>query len=488
MKTGFKSQCLPSYRILSDEQIQELHRASLDILETVGVRVSDGAAVAMLRAAGCRVKDQEIVLFPKWLVEECIRSTPSRITIFNRKGEEAMRLEGRNIYFGMGTDLIHSYDLRTGELRPSVLQDVVNAAIVADACPEIDFIASFALPCDVSTNTMYIECVRAMLQSSTKPIFTTAGGAEDLAVILAMAETVVGGEAALREKPMLIHYSEPTPPLTHSYGAIQKLFLCADKGVPITYVPGGTLGGTMPVTLAGGVVQANAEMLSGLVLHQLRRKGAPIIAGWAVVGMDMRTAVFSYASPEFRLTNSVFSDLYHYYGIPIWSTVGSDANVLDQQAGIEHAMSTLLSALDGANLIHDIGYLGQGLIGNPAMLVMGNEIISYVKRFMAGFEMSEEALALDVIQKVGPGGNYLAEDHTYKFWRQELWHPKLMNRDNPDVWQQKGRKTYGDLVTRQALDILETHKPEPLAGELRDELARLVQQAETDLAGKHFQA
>ena len=252
MSSGFKSQVVPSYRLLTEEQIQELHRATLETLSTVGTHVSDDEALAMLNKAGCQVTGDHQVTFPAGLVEDAIKSAPSWITIYDRQGKEAMRLEGRNSYYGMGTDLIHTFDIRTNELRPTVLQDVINAARVADYCNDVDFIASMGLPHDVPTNSMYIECVRAMLRNSTKPIFTTAGGAEDLAVIIEMAETVVGGEQALRDKPIVIHYSEPTPPLVHSYGAIRKLFLCADKGVPITYVPGGILGGTSPVTLAGG--------------------------------------------------------------------------------------------------------------------------------------------------------------------------------------------------------------------------------------------
>jgi trimethylamine--corrinoid protein Co-methyltransferase len=488
MNTGFKSQALPSFRVLTDEQIRELHYASLRLLQTVGTRVSHAEAVDMLRAAGCQVRADNVVLYPEWLVEEAIRSAPSLITIYNRKGQEAMRLEGRNIYFGMGTDLIHTFDLRTGKLRPSLLQDVINAAVVADYCSELDFIASLALPHDVPTNTMYIECVRAMLQNSTKPIFTTAGGAEDLATIIEMAETVVGGEAALRARPMLIHYSEPTPPLVHSYGAVRKLFLCADKGVPITYVPGGMLGGSAPVTVAGSIIQQNAEALSGLVLHQLRRKGAPIISGFASVAMDMRTSTFAYGSPEFRLTHSACSDLYHYYGIPMWGTVGTDAHVFDQQAGMEHAFTTLLAALDGANLIHDVGYLGQGLISNPAMIVMCNEIISYVKRLLRGFEINPETEGLDVMGAIGPGGHFMSSDHTFKHFRNELWKPLNINRDNPDIWQQKGCKTYGEIVTAKTLKILDTHKPEALSDDLQRQLASIVQRAGRDLAGMSFKA
>ena len=283
MNSGFRSQCVPSFRMLTEEQVKEIHLATLEVLETVGVRVMCDEGVELLQSAGCRVKDGNIVQIPPWLVEECIHSAPPRITMYNRKGEEAMRLEGRKIYFGMGTDLTMTYDIYTGELRPSILQDVRNMARVADACAHIDFLASMALPHDVPTNAMYLECVKAQMENSTKPIFFTAGGSEDLAYIIRMAEVVAGGPEALRAKPFIIHYSEPTPPLTHSYGAVRKVFLCAEHGIPICYPPGLILGASGPVTLAGGIVQANAEALSGVVLHQLKAKGAPIISGIAAV-------------------------------------------------------------------------------------------------------------------------------------------------------------------------------------------------------------
>ena len=411
MNGGFISQCVPSYRLLTEEQIREIHLATLEVLETIGVRVLNEEGVQLLRDAGCRAKNDNVVLIPNWLVEDCIRSTPSRITIYNRKGEESMRLEGRKIYFGMGTDLITTCDLKTGQYRPTLLQDVVNAVRVADACGEIDFVSSLGLPHDVPTNAMYVESVKAELENTVKPPFFTAAGAEDLTFVLKMAAAIAGGEDRLREKPFLIHYSEPTPPLTHSYGAVRKLFLCAEKGIPICYPPGLLMGGSGPVTLAGGIVQANAEALSGVVLHQLKGKGAPIISGFAAVPLDMAVCTFSYGAPEFRLTNSAMSDLYHYYGIPMWSTVGTDAHAFDQQAAMEHAIATFMAALDGANLIHDVGYLGQGLISHPGMLVMCNEIISYVKRIVQGFELTPETIGLDAMRAVGPGGNYMAEMH-----------------------------------------------------------------------------
>ena len=397
-----------------------------------------------------------------------------------------MRLEGRNIYFGLGTDLIRTQDLETGETRPTRLQDVVNAARVADYCEEIDFIASFGLPRDVPTNSMYVECARAMMENSNKPIFFTAGGEEDLAVIIEMAAAVAGGEQALREKPFLIHYSEPTAPLTHSYNAVRKVFLCADKGIPINYTPGDIMGASTPVTLAGGIVQANAEALSGVVLHQVRVKGAPIISGFVLTPLDMKKGTTCYGAPDFRLTNSAFADIFHHYGLPIWSTVGSDAHCLDGQAAMEHAFSTLMAALDGANLIHDVGYLGQGLLSNPASIVMCSEIISYVKRIIRGFDLSREKMAVDVIRQVGPGGHFLTQMHTKTHFQEEIWQPKYLNRDSPDPWAKKGGLSYEEVVTQKARDILETYQPQPLPEPVRQRLAEMVERAAEELANIQF--
>jgi trimethylamine--corrinoid protein Co-methyltransferase len=327
------------------------------------------------------------------------------------------------------------------------------------------------------------------VENSTKPIFFTAAGEEDLSIILDMAEAIAGSHEALREKPFLIHYAEPTSPLSHSYGALRKLFLCADRKIPVNYTPAVLAGATGPVTLAGAIIQANAEALSGLVLHQLRSRGAPIISGFAVAPMDMRTTSCAYGSPEYRLALSACADLYHYYGIPVWGTAGcSDANTLDQQAAVEWAISILTAALDGANLVHDVGYLGQGSVGSPAAIVMCSEIISYVKRLTRGIELESDRIGMEVIRRVGPGGNFLAEEHTLRFYRKEQWQPKFFNRDNVEVWQTKGGKGFGEIATEKAREILRTHKPEPLPESVLNRLSQIVKKAEADLLGKRIVA
>jgi trimethylamine--corrinoid protein Co-methyltransferase len=487
MNSGFRSQVVPSFRLLTEEQIREIHLASLDLLARVGVRVLNDEGLQTLRDAGCEIAGN-VARIPGWLVEECLRRAPSRITLYNRKGEEAMRLEGRKFYYGMGTDLITTYDIREKKYRPTMLQDVINAVRVADACAEIDFIASLGLAHDVPINAMYVESVKADIENTTKPIFFTAGGSEDLAFIIEMAAAVAGGEAALRQKPFLINYSEPTPPLTHSYGAVRKLFLCADKGVPICYTPAMLMGGSGPITMAGAIVQANAEALSGLTLHQLRAKGAPIISGFATPPLDMAASTASYGAPEMRLCDAAMSDLYHYYGIPMWATTGSDAHAFDAQAAIEHTLAIYNGALSGSNLIHDVGFIGQGLLSHPAVLLMCNEIIGYVKRLMRGFELTPETMALDVIQSVGPGGNYMAEEHTVRYFRKEQWRPQFMNRADPDTWHANGGQTYEEVVERKTLALLQTHTPEPLPPAVQEQVDAIAGRARAALANVHFQA
>jgi len=193
-------------------------------------------------------------------------------------------------------------------------------------------------------------------------------------------------------------------------------------------------------------------------------------------------------APEVKLTNSAFADLFHYYNIPMWSTVGSDSHCLDQQSAMEHAFATLLASLDAANLIHDIGYLGQGLVGNPVSIVMCDEIISFVKRFIKGFEINKETLAIDVIREIGPGSEFLSHKHTLKHYKQEQWRPLFLNRDDPETWIKKGVPTYGERVKAQTLKILDTHKPESLKESIQLKLNEILEEAEHQLKDMQFKA
>ena len=180
MISGLKSLCIPNYHLLTPEQIKSIHTATLELLETTGVDVHHDGARRMLADAGCQLKYGHRVHIPNWLVETASQSAPSRITIYDRLGNEAMRLEGRRVHYGLGTDLVQTYDLETGDLRPSRLKDVAAAARIGDALQHIDFIGSYAIPGESPANLRYLDSFKTELENSIKPIFYTAAGSKRL--------------------------------------------------------------------------------------------------------------------------------------------------------------------------------------------------------------------------------------------------------------------------------------------------------------------
>ena len=476
MISGYRGAAVPSYSILAEGQIREIHLAVLRVLEHTGVRVYHHEALALLREAGCAISDDTLARIPAPLVEKCMRRVPSRVEIYDRLGRPAMRLEGRRVYFGPGTDLIHTYDLDSGELRATRYEDVARNTRICDALENYDYAASMGLATDRPRERCYAYNFRAMVENTVKPIMFTSAGLEDTRDIAAMAEAVAGGAEALRRRPFIIQYSEPISPLSHGEEALGKLLFCAERGIPIIYTPGLASCATAPATNAGILVTATAECLSGAVIQQLHRPGAPLISGAVATIMDVRTSIFSYGAPELRLNHSAYADLFHHYRIPTWGTAGcTDAHALDEQAGFEMAAGLLMAALDGTNLVHDVGYLGQGLIGHGGALVMCDEMIAWVKRITRGFEVSDDALATDTIEEVGPGGHFLTADHTLRHFRRTQWRPRLLNRDPLQAWRERGAPTYAEVCTERARDILNTHQPPTLDGEILKRLDELAE-------------
>jgi trimethylamine--corrinoid protein Co-methyltransferase len=479
METGLNTRCAPRFRILDEAQILRIYHTALRILDEVGVRVNLSKAVDLLAGNGARVKDKNLVEIPSFLVEAAVQSAPSNVTLYNRKKEPVMELGGRRIYFGTGTDLPKTVDLVTREIRDTKAADIMASTVISDAASNIDFIASYGLPRDIPPGLHYIRCFQLEVENSVKPIFFTAGSLQDLEVILDMASAVAGSRQDLARYPFLIQYSEPTSPLTHSEEAVSKLICCAENRVPINYTPALLAGSTGPVTLAGALAVSVAEALSGLVIHQLANKGAPIITGVVASSMDMLKATITYTAPEFRLTHSAYADLFHYLELPIWGTAGcSDSQFPDLQAGAEYGFTVLNAALDGCNLIHDCGYIGQGFVASPEMILFADEVIAMVKRYMRGFELDDEHLAMDVIRKVGPGGHFLSEKHTLDHFRKEHWRPAFFNRENLANWIKKGKKTVDQILIEKALEILKNHKPEPLAQTVKGKLDMIWTEAE----------
>jgi trimethylamine--corrinoid protein Co-methyltransferase len=464
------------FRRLSDEQCQKLYWACLEILEGTGVRLYDQEALDLLKKAGVSPTDGNRVRIPSGLVEKARAAAPKRVTLCDRHGNRVMPVEGHRSFYGTGSDCLNVIDHRTGQRRKPVLQDVVDAMTVADALPHIDFVMCMFLPTDVPQPVADRYQMEAMLNHTTKPIMYVTTEFSGCVDAVEMAEAVVGGPEALRQNPLAACYINVTTGLRHNQEALQKLLYLSGKGLPFAYVPSTQGGVTAPVTLAGAMAVAQAGALVGLVLSQLKREGAPfIMPGWGGNMLDMRTTVQPYADPDKRAT---VPDFVHYLGLPMFALAGcSDSKVVDQQAGIEAALTLMTDALGGGNIVHDLGYLESGLTGSLPQLAICDEILSWLEHFVRGVEINDETLALDLIDEVGPDGQFLDAAHTLRHFR-ERWYPSLFDRNNHDGWLAKGGTTLAERAAERVTSILAEHKPEPLPDDVAQAVHAIVERAE----------
>jgi trimethylamine--corrinoid protein Co-methyltransferase len=416
----------------------------------------------MLKDAGAFVSDGNRVTFPARLVEEAISTVPCRVIMCDRDGEPAVFLEGTKVYFGTGSDCLNFLDPETGEHRKFTRADIINGYRLCDALPNIHFVMSIGLPGDVDPKRIYDVQMALMLEHTTKPIVFVTNDRTSCQRAIDMAATVAGGHEALREQQHILLYSEPSSPLQQSETAVDKLLLMAEYELPVVHSPGPLMGGTAPITMAGGLAMSLAEILSGLVVHQLKRPGAPFIFGAGLHHMDMGAAQICYASPEFQLTKAAIAELGRWYGMPTWGYAGcSDAKVMDEQAALEAMLSVIMAKLSGANLVHDVGYMESGLAGSYEMIVLTDELIAMTDHLMKGIEVSDDTLMLDELDQAGPGGHFLDTKATLKRFR-DFWFPGLLDRKTRLPWSEAGGTTLGQRLTTKTLEIIKEHQPKPL--------------------------
>lgn len=453
-RSNYNQQLSPRLRWFSDSQLEEIHSATIDVLERVGVRVDHDQALQLLKEAGCLVKER-VARIPGWLVDEAIRTAPSKINIYSREGQPAMSLESNRTYYGAGSDLPFHLDLESGQRRNSVKQDIINAAIIMEHLPHYDFVMSYGIPSDVDARKGCLHQFAALTLNTAKPVIFTALSEEHTRTIITMAAVAAGSDENLRARPYIIIYDEPISPLVHTHDGIAKMFACIEHGIPVIYTPGVVAGGTCPVSKAGTMVQMNAESLSGLVIAQLKKKGAAIIIGGGATPLDMQSTATLYGSPDAAMNYCAMSELARFYNLPNFTEAGCcNAPLPDAQAGMEAAIGLLLNQLCGANLVHDVGYLDGGKTGSLPFLVMCDDFISAARYIGAGTAINSDKLGVEAITKVGPTGHYLGEEHTMRHFRSEIWMPTVFNRMMYETWQQLGGKDCFELAREKARAIL----------------------------------
>jgi trimethylamine--corrinoid protein Co-methyltransferase len=347
-----------------------------------------------------------------------------------------------------------------------------------DALPNIDFTMSNGLAPDFPPELQYQYKYAIMIRNSAKPQVITAANKTSLNDIVDMAAAAVGGREELSRKPIFVLYDEPTSPLVHISEAMEKLMFMAEHNLPTNYSPGIMAGGTSPVSMAGAIAQANAEILAGLVIHQLTNSGAPFIFGAGMSPMDMQSMQPTYSAPEAMMTQAGLCQIGRsLYKLPTWGFGGCSASKLaDAQAVNEAATYIMMAGWAGTNLVHDVGYLEFGLTYSFELLVMCDEFIGQVRRMMEGIRVDRENLAVEVIKRIGPGGHFLGDDHTFDHFR-ENWQPDLTDRRTYEDWQSQGAKSMEQLAKEKIKRILDSHQPEPISPHVNAEIESVLKRA-----------
>lgn len=464
----------PRLNMLAQADCERIHAAACEILQTTGVEVYHTAAVQLLRKAGAAVDGERVRIGPQ-LIDRALSSAPASFNLYHTGSDRvAIRLDGAGVYFGPGSDTLRYLDPRSGVRRDFQVADVADCIRVCDALPEIDFVMSIGIPRDVPPPMAYRAQFAAMLRNTRKPIVFVCDDLADITAITAMANAAAGGENLRRQFPNLLLYSEPTSPLLHSTEATDKLLFCAAHGIPVTHSPAPMMGGTAPITVAGAVALGNAEVLSSLVLHQLQNPGAPFLYGHGVHHLDMKEMISVYGAPEFQLARVLAAEMGRFYNLPVWGYAGhSDSKLPDEQAAADAQFAVMTALLARTNLNHDVGYLESGLTGSPEMIVLTSEIISQTRRFAAGVRLDDEALAVDVVGAVGPGGEFLSHDHSMAHWR-ELWLPQLFDRRRLEPWEAAGARDTRARVRQRTVAILDDHQPTMLSATVDAAIERVL--------------
>lgn len=474
-----------NFRILNDDDISKIQNAALNILEQTGLRVEHKQARKMLEEKGCTVTEKRVRV-PQKVTLECIESAPKKIIIYNREGKECMQLEDKNCYFGTSTASPNTLDYKTGIVRETLVSDIELGARLGDALPNIDFVMPFGSAQNVPSICADLFEFRAAVSNTIKPILFYGYTPEGVNAIYKMAATVAGSLDDLQKRPFLINYPEPISPLTIPHKVVQKMLDGADLNMP--QVPGSTVqpGVTSPVTIAGAVAQLIAEGLMSLVIIQLRNPGAPCCLSGNLNIFDMKSTLMSIAAPEMSIGIAAQAEVTQAWGLPTWGLAGStDSKVLDAQAGIESVYSILVQALAGLNLIHDVGYMDMAMVCSPEMLIMGDEIIGMVRKLLAGIRVDEKTLAEDIIDDVGPGGDFLKTRHTLRNFRKELWNPTLFTRDHYSIWKKGGSHPINHRISEKLDKILKEHVIPSLDSDIKKKMDRLLEENKSEIMKKH---
>ena len=472
--------------MFTDDELNAIHNASLEILEKTGIYYEEQEARDYYRAAGAEVNDDtKIVKIPKWLVTECVQSAPDSYVFCGRDPKDDFPMEyGRVGYSAVGVAPVMR-DLDTGKNRPTVKKDLEDYARLVDQLEYMPIVWDCIQPTDVPEAAAGIHAFEAHVKNTTKCLMTTNFDHVTSKACIEMAAAVVGGKEKLRERPLIIAGSCPKSPLTSSEAVTACVIEYAKVGLPCLGMPMVLSGATGPVTLAGTLVQHNCEVLGNLVLSQIVRKGTPFLYGSCTSLMDLRKAQCGTGCAEHAMFGAAIARLAHFYRVPCVAPGSwTDSKCLDMQSGMEKAFSALVPAFAGANLIFGAGALAGGMVVDFASFVVENDLFQMIQFMLKGFTVNDETMAVDLIREVGPKGEYLSLPHTAQHMREHQNWPQIFNRDSEAVWNLEGSRPIDEVAAEKAKELIARPVASPLTENVQEELAYIVKKAEEELGVK----
>ncbi len=469
--------------VLTGEQIEAIHQTSLSILEKIGVIVPHDEVLARFADTGATVDGSaKRVKIPPELVMNSIQQAGKTFTLHGRD-------MSRKAEFGVGA---RNYNSTAGEAlwvdnvgeerRYACLSDVAAGTRLSDALEQITMPGAMADPHELPVAWRCVAVAAEMLRNTTKPIHFWFHDRASAQYLVELITVIRGDREKARQYPLCYPLLEPISPLKFPYNGVDLLFETSRLNMPVPIGPMAQMGLSAPATLAGTMAQQNAEILAGICITQLIRAGMPICYGGICHAFDMKTTQLIFSGPEQAIFGVAMTQMGKYYGLPVYINVGlTDSKRPDAQAGLECGITLAMGVSAGADIFGHMGICGVDQASSLDILVMQAEIIAYAERLHRTFEVTDDTLALDVIEDVVPNGNFIDHIHTAQHFRKELWFPKMLDRNFYDIWQERGAASMEEQCRIRKDDLLAHHEVEPLPNATGRELDKIVASAQKNL-------
>lgn len=466
----------PVLEMIDNPQVEKILNEAYNVLEKVGVLIENEEAIQLLESAGAKVdRRNRKVYFSYSLVEQCVKSAPNTIIIFDRNGKPAMQLAGNNIHFDPGSAALTILDWETQRQRKPVTQDLINLSRLTHYLDNLAAQSTGLISSDVPQEIADRYRLFIALQNSTKPIVTGTFALDAFDSMKDMLIAVGGSAESLRQKPLAIFDCCPSPPLKWSNLTCQNLIDCAKAGIPAELVSMPLTGATAPGTLAGALIQHAAESLSGVVIHQLAYACSPIIWGGSPAAFDMRHGTTPMGAIETMMIDAAYAKIGTYLGLPTHAYMAlSDAKLLDCQAGLETGMGAVIAALSGINVISGPGMLDFESCQSLEKLVIDNEICGMALRLVKGIEL-RQGMSEDLFGDIYDGEHFLTSPTTLKWMRDEFYFPsEVLDRTNYQIWERNDGKSAGERAHEKVNQILQQNEPPLLDKNVVTELKKIM--------------